>query len=571
MKLYTKFNTYLLENHPLLWHTRAIQLLAAALLFWLISFAIGYSSLRLVQLSNYEVTSHYTVTGFNLFHIASAIIIVAIWAIYFYKNNAFKSLYPLTRFYFQKMFVLLFIPFLLLSAAYLPFTKGAFLKTQSLLSQTELMKDYKVIQLADAFIPTNKDNYSIGKKSYPKPFPLKSIYYNRKTMKWSDAYLDIFVQASDSTDEKTVDYNYSPDNTTRIGGSLFQFYSSKDYWATKCSRLHAIDRIYVFDPEKDHLQLNSIWNFSGSHIIDYLTPMMNDSPYLSYADNYAPTVHKLATARDWKGIQMAIDKLKNVLQKYGIDHQLDTPQLVRYLEEKDFLQLEKICGQHRFSELRLEDVLRNRQMTITDYNNLSFVERFEFEPTQHIDRYALQKLYSNYNRTLRSLESPNGYAAYLFFALAFTLIVVYFQIIKPIPFLLSAPVWGILFIIIGIWFSFFKPRIFENDADIFIPFLFLLFLVQGTNLFLLFQAKGNKRILDITLCMALASSGFVLPVLLGFLHTSSKHRVYVACGDWNYAYFLDGLLVQPLVLCCAAGIGMLVSFSLARVWFGKSE
>ena len=47
MNTFKKINTYLLENHPLIWHSKTIQLTIAGSVFWIISFLSGYGYVNL--------------------------------------------------------------------------------------------------------------------------------------------------------------------------------------------------------------------------------------------------------------------------------------------------------------------------------------------------------------------------------------------------------------------------------------------------------------------------------------------------------------------------------------------
>ena len=119
MKSLKKFNTFLLENHPLTWHSKFIQLLLAGILIWVISFLSGFSLINMKALQDIRINSYYFNSLFILFHVIYCIVIIAFWAIYFYKNNAFKSYYPLQKGYFTKLFFHLFVPLTLLVSPYL--------------------------------------------------------------------------------------------------------------------------------------------------------------------------------------------------------------------------------------------------------------------------------------------------------------------------------------------------------------------------------------------------------------------------------------------------------------------
>ena len=445
----------MLENHPLLWHTRSIQLTVLAFLFWIIAFVSGYSMTDLEVLRVFSINRYYEKSGFYLFHIAIVIIVLAIWAFLFFKNNAFKAIYPIGRLYFQKTLLLLFIPFTLLTSLYIPFTKGLHVKTRGILSKEQLLTDFQTITLASAFLPVDGSNYSIGNKCYPGPFPLKRITFNKGTKKWSDEYLNIMVPSNKSERVKHRDYSYSDSNTTIVEARKMQFFRDTSYAIEKCHWATAISKIYKIDTNVIHLELNSIWNYSNSDFIELYSSFKDVANITNYRKTYAPEVHRISESKDWESISKIIDEAKFSLSRYGIDYHIDNKSIIRYLKEKNFRDLSKIINNYPFESTELRNRLDNEQMTFQDYENLSFIEKQEFFPLHHINLSALQTVYKNYSSACSSLLERNFLFLFFFLGFGLAFIAVYFQIVKPIAiFVVYTGLGSIVYPIGAIQFNF---------------------------------------------------------------------------------------------------------------------
>ena len=69
MNTFKKINTYLLENHPLIWHSKTIQLTIAGSVFWIISFLSGYGYVNLNLLKHQTSSTYYQESNFIFFQI----------------------------------------------------------------------------------------------------------------------------------------------------------------------------------------------------------------------------------------------------------------------------------------------------------------------------------------------------------------------------------------------------------------------------------------------------------------------------------------------------------------------
>ena len=100
---------YLLLNYPLLWNTKIVPLSILLVLLNLIFFAIGFKNGEIdftETNNNYNYNESEPILIFIGVLISAMIIII--WLVYYFKNNAFKSFYPNENFGLFKEWLIIF-------------------------------------------------------------------------------------------------------------------------------------------------------------------------------------------------------------------------------------------------------------------------------------------------------------------------------------------------------------------------------------------------------------------------------------------------------------------------------
>lgn len=153
--LYQKF----LTRYPLLWNTRAFFMIPALLLLHLLFYGTGFFSIRsLADLDNFNVYNDSDIWGIS---VMISVVTLVLWLIFYLRNNAFKSFYPLKKGYLLSEFLLLIlIVFLAIS---FPFThqKGKEKSVARITGNMDIVSDINTINLAHHFLPFNYDEFAI--------------------------------------------------------------------------------------------------------------------------------------------------------------------------------------------------------------------------------------------------------------------------------------------------------------------------------------------------------------------------------------------------------------------------
>lgn len=139
----------LLLKYPLLWNTKFVPMIGIGLLLQLIFFGLGFLD-GTIDFSN---KTKIDISVFSvLIGVLLSIIIVILWLVNYFKNNALKSFYSKSKnALFYEWFQIFCISLVLISF-YLPFSFGKQWHQKSYFSLEETKKRCEIISTADIFI-----------------------------------------------------------------------------------------------------------------------------------------------------------------------------------------------------------------------------------------------------------------------------------------------------------------------------------------------------------------------------------------------------------------------------------
>lgn len=575
MNLLKKLNTYLLENHPLTWHSKVIQLTLAGVLFWIISYFIGYALIDLQVLQNERILNYYFESSFVYFHVIYCVTIISIWAFYFYKNNAFKNLYPIKKGYFLQLFFYLFIPFTILVNAYYPFTKGCKEKTSTFFDTTEIGNEIDKLNLGAAFLISYPGNYSLENRIFPKPYPVEIATFDENQQKWSEPPYNIY-----KTNGKNKTYwtpeNYDEKYTIKVDGRKKQFFASETVeTGTPChyQSFSFVKKMYSLE-ELDHPELWSVLNYS-SILIDLKFIEGKENSFLQYSKNYAPTIYDWVRNKKITSIQKSIDEFKQVCDKYEIDYRINTSHIIFYLKFKKFKNIHhSIVNTWRDNSGKYnhQDEVNQIQSMLTDTNYT--IENMEYQHAYYYDNHALQKIFDNFSYT----NNPNPIEDYslLFFlclSLGITWLFLWFEFTDIKSLLITIPIVGIL-IVLNFLIVYLSRKDYYRDFedDLLLSFIITFLTIISFTLFSLKTKKIKKKIANIlvNLCYVLSPYFFIFTVILYNEKTKNviKHHT---CSGRAYESIENSFLIEPYFFFFYTLIGILLFLPLLKKWKAYEE
>jgi hypothetical protein len=577
----------MLENHPLTWHTKFIPLLVAGLLFWAISYITGYLVTDMNALNSIEVTRYYYAHNYISFHAIFCVITICIWAFYFYKNNAFKSFYPLHRFYLARVFLQLFAAFSVLLSAHFPYTSGAIAKTKTLLLEAEISQDGDIANRAYPLLVMDKETYDIDRRVYPSPFPLSSIVRDRNDGSWNSNY-HIFEAARDSSFIPAHVYTYygnSPNATATsytspnpihsifIDTFEYQFFTTteKHLDSDSCSNSREfIERFYDLSGVPN-LHRYSLYNFSVLFTDRYGG---GDPAGRDFKTDYAPTLHRWLNHRDAKSMTKALQALEIVCDKYEIKHSLQIPLLLKYLQLKNYHHVSDVTQSYA-STWRNRNVFRRdhfRESQVLEafeqnqrgaYTAGDFIFAMEMQDIYGFDESRLSTVFSNFDLMQHYMWDLELLAGIFFFAFFLAWLFLLFEFTKIISLLISIPVAGVIMILMAIFVAFYIDYLSHEKTWIYALMMTVSIFILVLTVLSLYVRILPKRLIDILINL----SYFLAPAMLNIAIGIGTHvdRIYEMdrCGNNIYE---DPAFTGPWWYLFYAFIGLFAYLPLIKRW-----
>ena len=149
---------YLLLNYPLLWNTKIVPLSILLVLLNLIFFAIGFKNGEIdftETNNNYNYNESEPILIFIGVLISAMIIII--WLVYYFKNNAFKSFYPNENFGLFKEWLIIFSVAFLTALFSVSYYYAKEVRVRNYFSKEDAIKRCETLSLGSIFLEGSFD------------------------------------------------------------------------------------------------------------------------------------------------------------------------------------------------------------------------------------------------------------------------------------------------------------------------------------------------------------------------------------------------------------------------------
>jgi hypothetical protein len=164
-------NQYLLENHPTLWNTKIIWMLGTSLILHILFFIAGLLSLIDPEtLQEYRVIDNFYGNGVFLLGLIISIVLLVVWMIAMFRNNAFNNFYPFTRVKLFKHFLSYFVIFIATTTFYYSFTLGMQAHIAISYDDERMEQDITLANKAIPLLPFEMESYELDRLRQPAPF-----------------------------------------------------------------------------------------------------------------------------------------------------------------------------------------------------------------------------------------------------------------------------------------------------------------------------------------------------------------------------------------------------------------
>lgn len=581
-----KINQYLLENHPITWHSKFLQLLVAGIFGWIISFTSGYLFFGLHELKYNQTRDFYFDSNFVSFHVIYCLIIICIWAIFYYKNNAIKSFYPLSKLYFVKLFGQLFFAFSLLVSAYYPFTYGTISRVRNELKINDTEAKIAKLNLGAAFVLNNKANFHIDNNKEVVKQKLSSIYYNDISNIWEgeNSYMYYPEKVDDAYSGLNLFYGDFGDLhdslSTQIDNFKYLFFKTVDKFESIDScESHSFVTDFVQLPNSDKLHIYDFQNLNsnGLEFQSFFTQAITN-------EKVTNQVLRWSKNHEYDSIQSAINDFIDVCMEYKIDLRLNPRIILKYLKLKEFHHIESITGQYDnnynnridandFSYPEDYSVLMkysNNDLPVSKEDSSVFITAIERQNLYFFEKDQIINLKDNYEMA-HTYRFEKELIVLLFIGFFLAFLFVLFEFANIVSFLITIPISGVLMILVALGLIFinlsgnydFENYDYHSKEKNSIVFVFcIVLIIVGTTIYGILSKKINKKVLNVLVNMTYIISPFFINLIFGMNFILSAHYVNSNCGSeyvYGFAFFMN-----PLWVLVFSTIGVFAFFPLIK-------
>ncbi len=344
MKIYTKINTYLLENFPILWHSKITFLLLTGVILNLLAFIIGFWNVSYEDIIEKNLSYQISVIPSLVLGFLSFVVII-LWILLYYGNTAARKFYPLPKYYFSKLFLLISFGFLF--NFFYPFSGsyGVRLGIKKYVSHAVLLNEIDEVNLANCLLAESDNEFSSLKDKLnivSEPYAFFCLPENNSV----DFELNENIEI---TEKNSIVYDplFHPENCDTIDGNIFQMLTirltqSKNYIFGEVTN--------VIKPSK---QFPTLRYFGMEYNLPNSIDRINFEDDSYYTTNYELRLKKpkqfnrlrdlqeinfqRITNKNYPAILSNLKKYKKFLQKYNIEHTFNENEILKDLIACNFI------------------------------------------------------------------------------------------------------------------------------------------------------------------------------------------------------------------------------------------
>lgn len=545
-----KTNQYLLERYPNIWNTKLVWMLAISFIIHLVFFFLGIFSLSNPKsLHDYGVKYSFFSNGAVYLSVIISILLVVIWLSQMFKNNAFKSFYPTSRWGLFKQFLLYFIIVFASTSFYLSYVLGIKTYIESTYDDARFKKEIAIANKAAVFFSQGYNTYSPINLRYPDPFgklycetrssfiDYEKPYFSqfefeyqfyslkRKERKASERYEQdeafkgyVFRKAQDSIDiyffrDSVVDVSeYLKSAQQSYFNYSETFFKTKDktfgnYYESGESDLADYDYYDELEAE----------NYNSYRNLDYSKEAIASSKY----------VHELLKRNNPEEIKTILSNFLEVANAYKLDHNLDVDTWFKLVYNPTDFHVNTFLGDGPHSYL--EAATTSKELTESEL----FVSKNTSK--KYIKTTDLKYAFENIEdiKTSDLFTAPIHVLLWLAFGLASVIFM--FRVSNLRTLLFSIITTGVLCVFTSL-LAVLGDYILAFNGDNVTYFIAYFTLILGGIILaipLFFHNKIRKTVVGI--CMNMSIGGFVLYILL-IIAIISMHQSDYCTEQYGYSY-----------------------------------
>lgn len=537
-KFITKINTYLIEKYPNIWNTKIVWVLLVSVVIHCVFFVFGLLTFTNPEsLHERGAESIYFENGTVFMNSILFILITVVWLTFLFKNNAFKSFYPVKRKQlFGQLFMYMIIVFCT-SSFYISYNLGLKTYINYTYKDAQIVEDIKNSNKAALFFSHNLRNYTINQRKYPAPFdtlycskfgPIdyEDLEFNNRNhiIESQEKYPDSALPHLKFLDDKYYFYTLYQkigsvnQDTYRTEYSDYVYYKTKDtlrtfFYKDSIFDITTVEKSaypsYYNYSSKFYDRYNSYY-ISRGFTLDVHTaePLYGGSEeFEAHRIYWNKDVYELLKRNNTEEIKQILSTFLDICKTYKIKHNLTTDTWFNLVYHPTDFKINRL-------------IRRAPKDTYDHYNNANktkldvFIENLLTD--SYIETNKLHHLFDNVEDIKRSTPFLDSFHVFMWLSFLLSSIILMFRVTGLKAFILTFVTTGVLSILIGLSVTLYEYflKYAYRETEFFAMYLSLALLILILLVPLVFSKKLKKIIVGICLNMSLL--GFITSILLIF-------------------------------------------------------
>lgn len=577
-KFIYKTNQYLLERFPTVWNTRLIWMLLTALLLHIIFFGFGYFTLTNPRMLQERFVKDIFFNNGTVFLTSIiSVLLLVVWLIYMFKNNAFKNLYPITGSKLFGQFLCYLIIIFSSSSFFLSYNYGIKTYIASTYSDSQINKEIEIANDVAMFFSESVSDYTLDERRYPKPFYDVYCETHDEFIDYDKSYLEFQNETYQFYTLYTKEvplgerykyynqYNKNVDST----GAKFVYSKAKDSIVVLYFKDSVINlQQHVKTVQPSYYNMSSTFFISRHDTLSNNSYNYNNSGYLDYQDyayNHNPQYtlrHQLRNKRNFEllnrndktEIKKLLEDFLTFSTYYKIPNNLTADKWFQLIYHPDNFELKYFIRTEPKDSFDYQTVLTSEQTTFQ-----------KFYSDRLTDFYYNHDNLSNVFENIEDIKSSSPFMDsihfFMWFSFFLACIIFMFRITGLKPLLFSIITVGVLALFIALSAALLYSIIRGDSENIQYVILYLTLLISTTILVIpLFFIEKIKKII-VAICINISIAGFALYLFLiiGIISThqsdtcrydSDGYQTYNNCDtllnafefNWIFVLFFIGII-----------------------------
>lgn len=519
-KLIFKVNQFLLERYPTLWNTKIIWVVLVSMIVHLLFFIFGFFALKNPELlQEYSARYIFFDNGTVFLNVILSILILVVWLINMFKNNAFKEFYPSSKLRLFLQFICYLIIIFVSTTFYHTYNLGLKTYITNTYPDATISEEIDISNRTALFFSKDIKDYTVDQIRYPDIFTeiycetrLSAIDEDRTHFKFLDFTYQFYTLRSKkglikdrNTIEEAIDASLDGYVFSRVKDSIITYYYK--------------DSLADVGP---YLKTGwpSYFNYSKTFYDNYKTEEDNELIYNDHAYNeydsdgqllYSQKLlqnnqrnYELLKRNHPSEIRSMLEDFLNIAKSYKVRHNISSNQWFDLVYHPENFEVKSLINDKPREDYGITAELTDLEKFINDHTTDFYIETDK-----------LHNVFENIDDIKQAPIIEENIHLFIWLSFFLSSVIFIFRMTGLASLLFSIITVGVLCVFVALLTSLYGYISFNHSGNSVAYFISYLTLIIGAIILVIplcFSKSLNKTVVSI--CLNISLVGFVLYVLL---------------------------------------------------------